>query len=311
MKFLPAMLAAIVLCLSPKPLPAEDAAEKPSTAKPSTEKPNPDQLRLDNPFFAFDNSGGFRGALPPAEQAKMLEEFGYAGVGYTGGKGIPAMLKAVDAEGLEINSIYVASRIGPNGPSYDQNIKTAIEQLEDRDTVIWLTVGGKVPDAKDAQAQAVKVVREIGKLAADAGLRVALYPHTGDYVDTTEQALRVVKEVDLKNVGVSLNLCHRLKVDGEQNMRKTIEAAMPHLFLVSINGADSGNTKAMGWDRLIQRLDRGDYDVYGFLKMLKQLGYQGPIGLQCYRVPGDAKDNLAGSMAAWKKLVARMAAEHQ
>jgi sugar phosphate isomerase/epimerase len=301
MKLLPAMLAVIVLCLLPKPLPAEDAPAK----------ANPEKLRLDNYFFAFDNSNGFRRVLPPTEQATMLKELGYPGVGYTGGKGIPAMLKAFDADGLRIDSIYVMSTIGPDGPSYDQDIKTAVEQLKGRDTVIWLCVRGKVADAKDAQAQAVKVVGEVGKLAAGSGLRVALYPHTGYYVDTTEQAVRVVKEVGLKNVGVSLNLCHRLKIDGEKDMGKAIEAAMPHLFMVSIHGTDGGDTKAMGWDRLIQRLDRGDYDVYGFLKMLKQLGYQGPIGLQCYKVPGDAKDNLAGSMAAWKKLVARMAAEHK
>ena len=53
--------------------------------------------------------------------------------------------------------------------------------------------------------------------------------------------------------------------------------------MVSINGADHTG----GWDRLIQPLDRGEFDVYGFLKTLRDLGYTGPIGLQCYMVPGD------------------------
>ena len=75
--------------------------------------------------------------------------------------------------------------------------------------------------------------------------------------------------------------------------------------MVSINGAEHEG----GWDRLIQPLDRGEFDVYGLLKKLVVLGYKGPIGLQCYKVPGDREENLTHSMAAWSKFSARMAAE--
>jgi len=43
-------------------------------------------------------------------------------------------------------------------------------------------------------------------------------------------------------------------------------------------------------------LDRGVFDVFGFLKKLTAAGYKGPIGLQCYQVPGDIEDNLRRSM---------------
>ncbi len=293
MKLLPSMLAAIILCLSPKALPGEEPSKT---------------LGLDNPFFAFDNSAGFR-KLSVDEQAETLKKLGYTGIGYDGSKNIPKMLEALDKVGLKMNSIYVWARIGPKGPTFDQGIKTAIEQLKGRDTVIWLTVQGKANGDKESLAQAVEVVSQIGRLAKTGGLRVALYPHVGFYVATTEDALRVVKKVDMENVGVTLNLCHRLKIDGDQKMQETIKNAMPHLFMVSINGADSGDTKNMDWKKLIQRLDRGSYDVYGFLKTLRKLGYKGPIGLQCYNVSGDAKENLAGSISAWKKFVAKMATE--
>jgi hypothetical protein len=38
------------------------------------------------------------------------------------------------------------------------------------------------------------------------------------------------------------------------------------------------------------------------LKTLKELGYKGPIGLQCYGIGGDAREHLARSMEAWKKM---------
>jgi len=49
-------------------------------------------------------------------------------------------------------------------------------------------------------------------------------------------------------------------------------------------------------------LDRGSFDVGRLLKTLKQLGYRGPIGLQCYGLGGDTRDHLARSMNAWRKL---------
>ena len=57
----------------------------------------------------------------------------------------------------------------------------------------------------------------------------------------------------------------------------------------------------MGWDRLIQTLDRGSFDVGKFLETLKKSGYSGPVGLQCYAVKGDVRENLRRSMSAWRK----------
>ena len=256
---------------------------------------------LDNPFFAFDNGTG-RGRLSFEEQAALTEETGYAGMGFTGAKKIPEMLAELDAKDLDMFSIYVGAQIGPDGPSYDPNLKEAIRQLEGRETFIWLTISGNGPNADE---QAVAVVREIGDLAAESGLRVALYGHVGMFVESVVDGLRIADKVDRPNVGVSFNLCHWLKSGDEPNMRMRLEQALPRLFLVSINGADhEGN-----WDRLIRTLDQGEFDVYAFLTELKQVGYDGPIGLQCYAIKGDIRENLDRSMGAWRAFVKRMAAE--
>ncbi|MCD4726256.1 MAG: sugar phosphate isomerase/epimerase, partial [Pirellulales bacterium] len=102
--------------------------------------------------------------------------------------------------------------------------------------------------------------------------------------------------------GASFNLCHFLKLDDEKNLERRIQESMPYLFVVSINGADGGQTNQMDWGRLIQTLDRGSFDVGRVLKILGRLGYSGPIGLQCYAIPGDPYENLKRSMQAWQKL---------
>jgi sugar phosphate isomerase/epimerase len=136
-------------------------------------------------------------------------------------------------------------------------------------------------------------------MAAESKVRVALYPHTGFWCERVEDAVRVAKKVDRKNVGVTFNLCHWLKVDDEKNMKSLIKSAMPHLFVVSINGADSGGKD---WKTLIQTLDRGSFDMKRFLRTLTNSGYTGPIGFQGYAIGGDAHDNLKRTMDAWRGL---------
>jgi len=145
-----------------------------------------------------------------------------------------------------------------------------------------------------------------GRLAAAQNLRVAIYPHAGDWTERVQDAVRVARKVACTNFGVTFNLCHCLRVGDEEKIPALLEEAAPHLFMVTVNGADSKAPKA-SWDRLIQTLDRGTFDLAAVLGKLKALGYQGPIGLQGYGIQGDRKDNLARSMAACGQLSARAA----
>jgi sugar phosphate isomerase/epimerase len=252
---------------------------------------------LPNPFFVFDN--GLRGvADPPA----LLSELGYAGMGASGFQ-VAGLIEPYRQAGLKVFSTYVGCHLGQT-PPYDPQMRKMLEELEGTGVVVWLTViGGKYGQEDE---RAAVIVREITDLAAARGLRVALYPHTGFYVATTADALRLARLVDRPNLGVSINLCHELMTDQGDRLDETIREAAPHLMMVSINGADH-KQPGFGWDRLIQPLGRGDVDVAGFLRKLRAVGYEGPIGLQCYAVPGDPAENLRESMKAWKTYQAQLA----
>ena len=76
---------------------------------------------------------------------------------------------------------------------------------------------------------------------------------------------------------------------------------MPYLRSVSLNGADERDDKP-GWGRYIQPLDNGSFDQAVFVKTLRELGYAGSVGLQCYGIGGDVREHLARSLEAWKRL---------
>ncbi len=259
---------------------------------------------LTNSFFAMDTGTKNARYDTPEKQTAMLKELGYAGSDFTGTRGIPDYLKALDAHGLKLFGIYTGASIDPEARPVSTGLKRAIKQLKGREAVLWMPLGSKKYDisSPEGDADAVKVLREIADLAAESNLRIALYPHTDNWIERVEDAVRVVKQVGRTNVGVTFNLCHWLRVDGK-DLRATLEAALPHLFVVTINGADADG---QDWGKLIQPLDCGTFDVATLLGILKELGYTGPIGLQGYGIGGDVHKNLKRSMAAWRTLTEKL-----
>lgn len=260
-----------------------------------------------NPFFAFcmDTHDSQKRSLE--DQAQLLKELGYDGAGHLWLDGLKERLDTLDAAGLKLFQVYLRVNIAQDATPYDIRLGEALPLLKDRGAMLALLTGGLPPSDTSGDARAVEVVREIAGLAQPYGVRVALYPHAGDWTERVEDALRVVKQVDRPNVGVMFNLCHWLKVDDEANLKPLLTAALPHLFAVSIHGADTAASIHAGAGNWIQPLDSGSFDVYGLLATLRDLGYRGPVGLQCYGIPGDARDHLARSMDAWRSLNERLA----
>jgi sugar phosphate isomerase/epimerase len=246
------------------------------------------------PLFVFDNGLGLKTASIE-EQADLARKTGYAGIFYTGTSEMPRVLEAHRSRGLKLVGIYTGMNLSDAKPAYDPGLPEAIRQLKGTGALITFTVSGKSAEGDNL---AVPVIREVADMAAAAGLKVALYPHYGFHVARVEDGLRMVQKVGRSNVGIVFNLCHWLRSGDEANMTQRINEAASHTLMVNINGADHEGD----WDRLIQPLDRGAFDVKSFLAAFAKAGYQGPVALQCYNVPGDKEQNLIRSMKAWRAL---------
>ena len=254
--------------------------------------------QLHNPFFVFDD--GLRGETP-AQDAQLAKEVGFDGVSFDGAKLVPDRLKALDERGLQFFFLYVGANVGDGHIVYEPGIEDSIRALKGRSTIIWLTIRG---GGAGAEQRAVEAARKICDLAAEENLRVALYPHYGMYVARLSDALRIADEAKRSNLGVTFNLCHELRSGLDSDVKTLLERALPRLYAVSINGADQ---QGADWDQLIQPLDRGTFDVAAFVRTLIQVGYDGPIGLQCYAIKGDPRTNLEHSMQAWRKMLTQFA----
>ncbi len=257
------------------------------------------------PFFAMDTGTRDAERATFEAQAALLAELGHAGMDHSGTRNVPGKLAALDAHGLELFAMYLTVTID-GGKANTPGLPEAVRALKGRPTIIWLALRSKRHQASSTAGdeEGVAVIRQVADLAKVAGVRVAMYPHTGFWVERVEDAVRLARLAQRDNVGAGFNLCHWLRVTGgEQELAPILAAAMPHLFVVTINGADRAGTS---WKTLIQTLDRGTHDTLPLLQLLRDLGYAGPVGLQGFGIGGDVRDNLTRSMVAWRAMSAQL-----
>jgi len=234
------------------------------------------------------------------QQAGMLSDIGFDGVGYPLwlDDNLEKNLATLDEAGLEIHHLYARISLKPDTPPFDPRVPDAIRKLKGRPVTICVLLQGLPPADPRGVEPAVKVLRELGDVAAEAGLRISIYHHTRDWTESLLYAIEIVNKTNHPNVGANFNLCHWLMIDGDKDYRPVLRENAGKIFAVTINGAQLG---AKTWTNgLIQPLDKGDFDNRELLKTLREIGYRGPIGLMCYGIPGDAREHLARSMAVWK-----------
>jgi sugar phosphate isomerase/epimerase len=235
------------------------------------------------------------------QQAQMLKDLGYDGVGHIWLDKVAERVQSLDAAGLKLYQITIMVDIAPDKPAYDSRLKEVLGLVKGRGVQFALLMNGMKPSDPAGDERAVSIVREISDLGKDSGAQFLLYPHTDFWMERIEDCIRVADKVNRPDVGVMFNLCHWLRVSKDRDYVTPLKKAMPRLMAVSINGADEQDTKP-GWEKYIQPLGHGDFDVAKLLQTLKQLGFNGPIGLQCYGIGGDTRDHLQESMVAWRKL---------
>lgn len=255
------------------------------------------------PFYSFDN--GLRDVKGVDAKVKLLKDLGYAGLEYhLDPTELPKMLEALDKHGLKMFGIYTV-------PSLEQGIPDDwgewIKKLAGRKTRIEMAIRSKKFKSSDPAGDKIggAMVKKVSDFCGDTGPVVSIYPHTNSWTERVEDGVRMAKLAGRKNVGTNFNLVHWQWVKQTRPLAEVLTEALPHLFLVTLNGLKGPKDSR----QKIRPLDESDYDLGGFLKLVRKVGYTGPVGLQCYSIKNPAADHLKRSMATWRKLLAQIGAE--
>ena len=255
-------------------------------------------------FFAMDTAA----RLQPAECATVLAELGYAGLG-----GRPATAKAhataLKSKGLVFFNGYHVADFASGQNNLPPGLTKAVDDLAGTGGTLWLAMnkvelplGLRMPP-EYGDTVVVPQLRQLVAYAKPKGVKISLYPHAGFWGARFETCVRVASKVDDPALSVTFNLCHWLKVEGsERDPLPLIKDALPRLSFITLNGADTGDTQNLGWDKLIQPLGRGTYDVGAFVAKARAAGYRGPFGFQGYGIKMEPKELLKETMEGWKKI---------
>lgn len=241
--------------------------------------------------------------MPPVELAGLLRETGYLSVGaICSPQQLAEWTEVFRKNGLRIGAVYIKTIVRPEGCEFEIPLDDVFQLLSGTNAVIMLNIheaGTKVENSLIARH-----LRPWAEKAEKAEVQLAIYPHVGFRVARDEEAITIATLVDHPRFGVCFNLCHFLKQHDMAELRPTLEKARPYLKMLTINGSAVGDTQTMNWDKLIQPLDQGEFDLPGFLHTVYcELGYRGPCYVQCYGLTVPAKELLERTKRAWEKML--------
>jgi sugar phosphate isomerase/epimerase len=152
--------------------------------------------------------------------------------------------------------------------------------------------------------QIVQALRSLAERTKAAGVELVLYPHWGALVESAEEALPYLKEVQNGNVYLSLHLCHEIRAGNGDRLGEVAAKIKPWLRLPSINGADIDSVnETVGWKRGIQPLTMGDYDSSKLLNALKSVDYKGPVILHTWGLQKAAADHHHTSYKRFQEML--------
>ena len=237
------------------------------------------------------------------QQAAMLKRLEFDGVGHIGLEQVQERIVSLDNADLQLFLAGITIDLTKDIDAQLQPLRDTLPVLKERQLTLYTVVTGLPPGSPQGLETAVTAVQELCDIARTGRIRIALYPHTGDWVATVPQAIKLAKRVQRENCGVVFNLCHFLRNEDPATLNEVLRDVRPFLVAVTINGADLAGRNDKDWKRLIQPLDQGDFDVAAFMGQLQQIGYQGPVGIMCYGIGGNAADHLERSIEKWQELV--------
>lgn len=258
---------------------------------------------LANPLGAYNFTLESR---PPAEQVRLLEELGYAGVVmfYPGAEAFEsfAAVPSVRQGRFRLYAVIVELHFATSWSR--EEMDAMLSTLAPQGTDVWLILTGPAGMQEALSA----AVREVVERATARGVRVVVYPHDGHAVETAEEARTLLAAVGRPELKSSLHLSHELKAGHRDRLAEVITATAPGLVLASINGA-SRQTDAPDWSAVIQPLDRGDLDVREeYLLPLIRSGYTGPLLLHTFGIEEPPEEHFRRSYETWERMSREVAA---
>jgi sugar phosphate isomerase/epimerase len=141
--------------------------------------------------------------------------------------------------------------------------------------IVNIGSGGKTGDEESTKA-AIAHIRELAKLAADSGVKLAVKPHVGQAIHNGETGLRLMNEVDAPALGLNFDPSHLFRAN---ETPQEVASRWGSRILAS-HFRDCPWREGSPGEPWQQIPGRGAVDIPSTLEALKDAGYAGPLNLE-------------------------------
>lgn len=245
--------------------------------------------------------------LPIPERVQLFTELGYKGVVFavrTDGdlEKLEAYRRtdAVRTGKLTIPIVYIPFEFGRDDvaatPIWEKILATS------PGTSIWLIITNR--NGKATEAKTKELIHRMSAATRKGGVELVLYPHDNTFIESIEEALPYLEEVNEPNVFLTMHLCHEIRAGNGNRLIDVAVKAAPYLKYASISGTNiSVNDNSPDWSDAIQPLDQGDFELEKFVSVLQKIKFSGKTVLHTFGIEDQPADHLSRSMKKWKELV--------
>ncbi|NND08508.1 MAG: TIM barrel protein [Saprospiraceae bacterium] len=148
-----------------------------------------------------------------------------------------------------------------------------------------VTTGGEL-------VKAAEMINYLAKRAAQAGCRIGLYNHGGDWFGDPRNQIRIIEQLDHKNIGLVYNFHHAH--EQLEEFGQLVSDMLPYLWTVNLNGMRAGGPKILA-------IGEGDREK-DMVRSLLEKGYDGDFGIIGHIDTADVEVVLRNNLNGLTKL---------
>ncbi|NVJ59386.1 MAG: metallophosphoesterase [Gammaproteobacteria bacterium] len=235
--------------------------------------------------------------LSAAKAVGLLTDLGYSGITVEA-RGKASLKRLAEyqqfseqlGDQFSVVAAFMSHRFGEYGFN-DADHRAAIDQLAGKEGQLW--VWFRDDRGNVSRSQLENFVRQILDYATSKNVKLVLYPHENNMMETATEVYQLAEKINHPNLGIAFNLTHELNAGKGGQLSESINQVKDRIVAMTVSGANN-NTNILS-------LDESRYDLKPYLRLIKSSGFSGPIGFLNFKLSNPA-DYLDRSFEEWQQL---------
>lgn len=186
---------------------------------------------------------------------------------------------------------------------FSTGLHQPFSEAQKRALWFWTAEGPKDPDDPEIWQAAVTRLRELGRHAADVGLKMSLELYEDTYLGTGDSAVRLVEEIGLDNVGINPDIANLIRLHRPiEDWRELHAKLLPYANYWHVKNYTRDEATDGSWVSSVpSSMEAGLINYRQVIRDAVELGFDGIF--LCEHYGGDSLGNCATNQTYIRSLL--------